>query len=204
MAKLGFSDTENRQTLTLGQSARGSLLTSNPMMQSKPSKAHEGASANPDLTPPTMCEPCFSNTQQTPVQQLGVPTPPQSAERRLGRISDTGSDLVDKAMDRVMNIRDVDKYRLLELLAKGEGRFEIRNVTRKIFEKWRSDKEEIGGFEYDSSLKSIIIKADGGPLHEGTVGALYNWLRSLVSEDKGFRASLGEGTVCLLWPLQEY
>lgn len=171
-------------------------------MQSQPSRAHEGASGNPDLTPPTVCEPCFSNIQQTPVQQLGVPTPPQPAEsRRLRKISDKGSDLVDKAMDRVINIRDVDKDRLSELLAREEGRFEIHNVSRKKFGKWRSDKEEIGGFEYDSSLKSIIIKAEGGPLHEGTVGALYNWLRSSVSEDKGFRASLGEGTVCLLWPL---
>jgi hypothetical protein len=71
-------------------------------------------------------------------------------------------------------------------------------VSFEEFEQWRYDKEEIGGFEYDSSLESIIIKADGGPLHESTVGALVHWLRSLASEHKGFRVSLGEGNFCLL------
>ncbi len=89
-----------------------------------------------------------------------------------------------------------------KLLAGEEGRFELPfKVSRKEFDEWRSNEEgeieEIGGFEYDSSLESIIIKADGGPLHEGTVGALVHWLRSLASEHKGFRVSLGEGNFCL-------
>jgi hypothetical protein len=68
---------------------------------------------------------------------------------------------------------------LSKLLARGEGRFQLPfKVSREQFEQWRSDKEEIGGFEYDSSLESIIVMADGGPLHERTVGALFKWLDS--------------------------
>ena len=46
----------------------------------------------------------------------------------------------------------------------------------------------------------IIIKADGGPLHERTVGALFKSLDSLASEQRGFAVSLGEGNICLPQP----
>lgn len=91
-------------------------------------------------------------------------------------------------------IGSVDKDQLSELLSRGGGRFKLPNVSREEFDHWRSDKEEIGGFECNSSLKSII-KADSGPLHEGTVLALAKWLRSLASEHRGFRVSLGEGNI---------
>jgi hypothetical protein len=91
------------------------------------------------------------------------------------------------------------------LLARQEGRFELPfKVSRKQFEQWRSDKEEIGGFEYDSSIERIIIKADGGPPQVGTVSALALWLYSLASEHTGFSVSLGEGNYCLLRPSHDH
>jgi hypothetical protein len=98
-----------------------------------------------------------------------------------------------------------DGDELSKLLARGEGRFKLPfKVSRKEFNEWRSDKEEeieeIGGFEYDSSLETIIIKADGGPLHERTVFALTKWLDSLASEHTEFTVSLGEGNVYLPRP----
>jgi hypothetical protein len=56
-------------------------------------------------------------------------------------------------MENIRNLEAFDKDQLSKLLARQEGRFELPfKVSRKQFEHWRSDKEEIGGFEYDSSL----------------------------------------------------
>jgi hypothetical protein len=71
-------------------------------------------------------------------------------------------------MEIIRSLEAFDEDQLSKLLARQEGRFEIPNISRKQFEEWRSDKEEIGGFEYDSSIERIIIKADGGPLQVGT------------------------------------
>lgn len=102
-------------------------------------------------------------------------------------------------MENIRYLEAFDKDQLSKLLARQEGRFELPfEVSREQFEDWRSDKEEIGGFEYDSSIERIIIKADGGPLQVGTVSALALWLCSL--EHSGFSVSLGEGNYCLLRP----
>jgi hypothetical protein len=112
--------------------------------------------------------------------------------------------LLRKVVGDVTSLEVFGRDQLSKLLARQEGRFELPfKVSREQFEQWRSDKEEIeeiGGFEYDSSLENIIIKADGGPLHEGTVFALAKWLDSLASEHTEFRVSLGEGNVYLPRP----
>ena len=104
-------------------------------------------------------------------------------------------------MENIRSLEAFGRDQLWMLLARQEGRFELPfKVSREQFEQWRSDKEEIGGFEYDSSIERIIIKADGGPLQVGTVGALSFWLDSVASEHSEFRVSLGEGNRCLLRP----
>jgi hypothetical protein len=55
-------------------------------------------------------------------------------------------------------------------------------------------------FEYDSSLETIIIMADSGPVHERTVFALAKWLDFLASEHTEFTVSLGESYVYLPRP----
>ena len=123
---------------------------------------------------------------------------PSAESKDLDETSDPDNDRVDRALAHIKNLKAFDGDELSKLLARGEGRYKLPfKVSRKEFDEWRSEKEEeieeIGGFEYDSSLENIIIKADGGPLHEGTVGALFHWLRSLASEHTEFRVSLGEG-----------
>ena len=103
-------------------------------------------------------------------------------------------------MADITNLKAFGEGQLLRLLAGEEGRFELPfDVSREEFDKWRSDKEEeieeIGGFEYNSSLERIVIKADGGPLHGATVSALAFWLYDLVTEDPKFSANLGEGNL---------
>ena len=50
-------------------------------------------------------------------------------------------------------------------------------VSFEDFAKWAIEMEEIGGFEYDSSTKRLIITADGGPIHESQVQLC--WLTTL-------------------------
>jgi hypothetical protein len=109
-------------------------------------------------------------------------------------MAQTPVQLLRKVVGDVGSLEAFGRDQLWMLLARQEGRFELPfEVSREQFEDWRSDKEEIGGFEYDSFHKSIIIKADGGPLQVGTVSALAFWLYSLASEHTEFRVSLGEG-----------
>jgi hypothetical protein len=109
-------------------------------------------------------------------------------------MAQTPVQVLHKVVGDVGSLEAFGRDQLWMLLVRQEGRFELPfKVSREEFEQWRPDKEDIGGFEYDSSLESIIIKADGGPLHAGTVSGLAFWFYSLVSEHTEFRASLGEG-----------
>jgi hypothetical protein len=63
-------------------------------------------------------------------------------------------DRVNKEMANIRSWKELDKNRLSDLLATGEGRSEFPNVSREEFDNWRDDKEEIGENYHQSRWRS--------------------------------------------------
>jgi hypothetical protein len=81
--------------------------------------------------------------------------------------------------------------RLNEIIAEQASRITLDfPVSFEVFEGWTVGKQEIGGYQYDSSIQRLIITADGGPVHEHTASAMYSWLHALAQRNNRVRANL--------------
>jgi hypothetical protein len=110
----------------------------------------------------------------------GMPTPLTGKPERL-----------DKPFDDIQSLEALTVERLNEIIAEQAGRITLDfPVSFEDFEGWTVGKEEIGGYQYDSSIQRLILTADGGPVHEQTTGAMFVWLNSLAQKDNRVRASL--------------
>ncbi|CZR65259.1 uncharacterized protein PAC_15159 [Phialocephala subalpina] len=71
-------------------------------------------------------------------------------------------------------------------------KFPVRTLPsfNTFSEEWTAGKEEIDGYQYDSSMQRLIITADGGPVHEYTASAMYSWLYALAQRNNRARANL--------------
>jgi hypothetical protein len=85
---------------------------------------------------------------------------------------------VDRILEDIPELKSLGKVRLEQLL-----------------EKWKADKEEIGGYEYNYSCEEIIIKADGGAVHQKTVQLMSCWFDNFAESNKNLDTSSGEGTL---------
>jgi hypothetical protein len=186
-----------------------SAMTSQPSKLRAPGAASASKPTPADSqlsTPPTSTESSFNSNDAidmnnirssgrkvlTPIQKDIALSPPPSAEaKRWEEVPDKENARVDELLSNILKLGDLDKDVLTRLLTKGEGRSYLPfEVSQEEFDDWRKDKEDIGGFEYDSSLKNIIIKANGGPIHELTVGVMFSWLKDLTSRHSDYVASL--------------
>ncbi|CZR52898.1 uncharacterized protein PAC_02775 [Phialocephala subalpina] len=110
----------------------------------------------------------------------GMPTPLTGRPKGL-----------DTPFDGIKSLEALTVERLNEIIAKQAGRITLEfPVSFEDFREWAVGKEEIGRYQYDSSIQRLIITADGGPVHEHTTGAMFVWLSSLAQKDNRVRASL--------------
>jgi hypothetical protein len=110
----------------------------------------------------------------------GMPTPLTGKPERL-----------DKPFDGIKSLEALTVERLNEIITEQAGRITLDfPVSFEDFKGWTVGKEEIGGYQYDSSIQRLILTADGGPVHEHTTGAMFVWLNSLAQKDNRVRASL--------------
>jgi len=98
---------------------------------------------------------------------------------------------LDKPFDDIRSLEAFTVERLNKIIAEQAGRITLDfPVSFEEFKGWAVGKEEIGGYQYDSSIQRLIITADGGPIHEHTTGAMFVWLNSLAQKDNRVKASL--------------
>ena len=98
---------------------------------------------------------------------------------------------LDKPFDDIQSLEAFTVERLNKIIAEQAGRITLDfPVSFEEFKGWAVGKEEIGGYQYDSSIQRLIITADGGPIHEHTTGAMFVWLNSLAQKDNRVKASL--------------
>ncbi|CZR50569.1 uncharacterized protein PAC_00443 [Phialocephala subalpina] len=98
---------------------------------------------------------------------------------------------LDKPFDGIKSLEALTVERLNEIIAKQVGRITLEfPVSFEDFREWAVGKEEIGRYQYDSSIQRLIITADGGPVHEHTTGAMFVWLNSFAQKDNRVIASL--------------
>jgi hypothetical protein len=129
---------------------------------------------------------------RTPIQRdIMLSTPPSTEAKRWEEVPNKENARVDELLSNIFNLGYLDKHVLSKLFTKGKGRYSLPfEVSQQEFGDWRKDKEDIGGFEYNSSFKNIIIKASGGPIHEYTVVVMFSMLETLVSRRTGYIVSL--------------
>jgi hypothetical protein len=111
----------------------------------------------------------------------GMPTPLTSKPEKL-----------DTPFDGIKSLEAFTVERLNEIIAKKAILITLSfTVSFKDIERWATNKEDIGGFEYDSSTKRLIITADGGPIHESQVQLSSSGLWPGRLENRDERAEAG-------------
>lgn len=84
---------------------------------------------------------------------------------------------IDRILDAVHSIHDLDKRTINELAGTLAGRFVIEKFKVKPW-KWRAWKEgkgDMAGVEYDAKKQRLIIKAVSCTLHETVNATMAGW-----------------------------
>ncbi|KAL1979182.1 hypothetical protein VTN96DRAFT_6590 [Rasamsonia emersonii] len=96
---------------------------------------------------------------------------------------DPQQDAIDHILEGVESIQNLtsDTVEALRNMIVGKMVIDKFKVKFEEFTIW-SNKNDLGGIEYDSYLESIIIEARQGPVHGETVNVISNWFREVVGK----------------------
>ncbi|EEP75928.1 predicted protein [Uncinocarpus reesii 1704] len=96
---------------------------------------------------------------------------------------------IDKILENINSIYDLDSEKILELRATSVDRFSIQKFPVEFCDwvAWSEKHQGIRGVEYNAQNSCIRIKATNNPLHGAATGVIREWLH-------GIRDSLSRAT----------